>query len=490
MRLKNRRHGRTTESSRNTSATHIIKMGFDNRAPGASHPVPGKLNGFLICRDRIDADNNLVVDHAIMKRLDPSWNQAKLDEAKRDQLKAADGLLPKTLHFVILRDAEKDTDGVWQYPGTLDESLELWDKIGLKCFGNGETALRRGDDGIQRKIACVPFRAEGVEDARQFCPYSTPRIQKDRRGNDQKIVDCRSHSRLTLCLYTMGENGRPEPLCRELGWKAKYRLDTSSGYNPLRILEELDAAAKRVEGRLHWITGAITFAKQRKRYEGGVATVGQIMFTLSEEDISRREQDLHRQRMESEGRLLETAPTRLLATELPPPVAALDPEDDLRLAAARAERPFPAESELPEDEDENAQEPEGVDEIPWGDEPKPVELPTPAPVQAPIKQPSSNHQAKHPVDDASPEQLVDALIAFVKAVNAEEGCPLAETWQRLGAIDLPNGSFRAPKHPNSFLDDSPEWPAADRLAALRALCVEHVNNDIRFLLPEPTAAVG
>jgi hypothetical protein len=457
MRLKNRKYGRTEETVPGGSSTHIVKIGFDARNQGETFPRPGKYNGFVICPDRVGPDNNLIVDHAIMKRLDPTWQEAKLRQAQQMQLKAADNLLPKTLHFVLIGNAQKDASGAWHYPRTFSESLEWWGKAGLCCIGNGETAIRTQDDRTKKKIECVPVGREGFA-ADKFCPHSMPQGVK-------KVTDCKSHSRLMLSLYVIGADGKAEPLCRELGWNGRFRFDTASGYNPLRILTELDAAADRCEGNIHLIRGTLSFGMQRKRYEGGVSIVGQVMFSLSEEDIAARERELHRQRMEREGRILTAAPERAMIGMDLPAEPTIDPDEELKAAAAAAEfadPPWPKESEPGE---------EPQDDIPFDD----------------VSEPAGDQGVEVRVADATPEQLVEALVAYCDACAREEQATFEEVFHRVTTIDTARGPF-IPPNPQWF-SQGPGEQGPRRLQALRSICRDLEENDFRFAVKSAPAAV-
>jgi len=358
MRIKKRRFGRNGESAYATGATHVIKIGFDARAAGAAYPKPGKLPGFLICRDTLDGNNQLIVDFNCMKNIGEQYTPETIDKAKKTQLKSAENLLPTELFFVIAYNA-KPAGISWEYPGTFAESYECWRKEGLFCQGDGEQASRRQENGTRAVLPCVPV---GREDAavENFCPQSVAH-------------ECKAHSRLLLCLYFLGADGRPEPLNKSLGWQARYRFDTSSEYYAPRVLAELDQAANRLDGRISGITGALSFLKQKKRHAGGVGITGQVLFALSEADISERERVLFNQRIEEKR-------TSLLAA--PPAAECLDirnPFDNSGTNALLA----PVELDNPET-DSKAQE------SPFGDTPDGV-------IQ---------------VADASDEDLADSLAAF------------------------------------------------------------------------------
>jgi hypothetical protein len=283
MRIIHRKYGRDGQSTYATGATHVIKIGFDARKPGADRPVPGKLAGFLLCRDALDSSNNLIVDEEAMLALGKDYTAANITKAKQQGLKAEQGLLPNVLNFVIAHDAVK-TPGGWSYQGTFGEAYDCWSKSGLFCSGNGDKAMRRQNDGTRKEIICNPAGKDGVA-ADDFCKESVGKA-------------CKAHSRLVLCLFADGADGKPQPLSKALGWQARFRFDTSSEYNPIRIIQELDQAAERLNGRIAGITGTLTFQLQRKRYEGGVSIVGQIMFQLSESDIRRREEQIWNRNLE------------------------------------------------------------------------------------------------------------------------------------------------------------------------------------------------
>ncbi|NQU43204.1 hypothetical protein HQ520_07950 [bacterium] len=350
-RIQKRKHGRTSDSLHASSATHVIKIGFDMRKPGDARPVPGKLRGFLLCRDSLGQDNNLQIDLDAMQTL--GVGEQQIAQAKAGQLKAAPGLLPTELNFVLVHDAIRAPGGTWEYPGTFGESYECWNKAGLFCFGDGVVAQRRQDDRTRAKIDCVPVGREDTE-AKEFCKQSVGK-------------ECKAHSRLILCLFSADADNRPQPLSKALGWQARYRFDTSSEYNPMRILADLDAAADRCNGKLHGLTGTLNCNLQKKRYEGGVAPVMQIMFQISEADIREREASLRQMYLEDRRVLALPAPEE--APETSPfeeavsehtgftvePEQVESPEDEIAAAEFSTDEPFSEEAETePEAEQDPA----------------------------------------------------------------------------------------------------------------------------------------
>ena len=306
QRIKKRKHGRDGDSPRSLGASHVIKIGYDARAKGAKHPKPGKLPGFLICRDTRDTGGNLMVDMGVMGKYGVDADM--IQKAKAAQLKPdVAGLLPTELRFSLMHDAIKKDD-VWHYPGTFAEEYEAWGSLGLMCSGDGELAKQRQADGTHREIACVPFGKEGCE-AKDFCPISA-------KG------DCKGVSRLVLSLFAEDPaTERPVPVCESLGWEATYRLDTTSGYNPLRVLAALDAAAERLNGNIAGIPGILSYSIQNKRTgnsQAPVGRVGQLTLTLSEISIVQREQQMWDHKLTAHKHGLEALPVHAaMSTALP-----------------------------------------------------------------------------------------------------------------------------------------------------------------------------
>ncbi len=279
MLIKKRRYGRNEKPVAATGATHIIKIGF-NAAQKQGEIQPGKLNGFVIYRDALDNNNQFLIDFQAMARL--GYTAEQIQQAKQQGFKADLSLLPQELHFVIMADA-KPTDNGFLYPGTFEESYECYNKIGLFCSGNGDTASRKLDDGSKRQIPCNPFGKLDI-DPSEFCEYSGP-------GKA-----CKSHYRLILCLlFRDPATNQMRPLVPELGMQAKYRFDSSSEYGAMGILDELDRAAERLNGRINGITGTISFQKKGRRTGNekfSKSIVGHVFFQLHEESIRAKEQIL------------------------------------------------------------------------------------------------------------------------------------------------------------------------------------------------------
>lgn len=282
-----------------SNTSHVVKIGHSvekiSKRTGKPYKGPGKLNGFLICRDTRDTDGNFVVDEKAMLRLGKRFDAKAIAEAKQKEFDARDGILPRELHFAIPSDSTRVPGNGWEHPGTFTEGYQCWTKEGLLCSGDGEQASRKQGNGTQRQGPCVPVGKEGAA-PKTFCSESV-------------AGDCKHKCRLTLSLFVVGENGEPEPLSRSLSWSARYRLETTSEAAAMRAGEELDRAAELLDGHLHGITGVLVFARQSKRtgkVKIPVGITGQIMFMLSEPDIARREQQLHNRYVEQrQAKLLE-----------------------------------------------------------------------------------------------------------------------------------------------------------------------------------------
>lgn len=346
QRIRQRRHGVTGDSVHAMQASHVIKIGFDSRAKGADRPGPGKLPGFLICRNSLDGEAKLIVDMACMSKL--GYTAEQIQQAKKLQLSSPGGLLPTELHFVLANDAHKH-NGVWQYGGTFAEEYESWAGMGLFCHGDGCTAKRRVSGGATIEIACIPHGREGTT-PEQWCPISV-------EGK------CKGRSRTVLSLYHPGARGAPEPLSDAFGWQARFRFDTSSETNAIRILAALDAAADRLQGNLHAIPGVFSFMINRKRTgkESGatVGIVGQVNFVLNEEAMSDREREMRNDRIEDHRVFVLGEPSK--PTALPmgriDEVSQMDVEeeeemylmdDEVPKPPAKVEDSAPVEPEFPD----------------------------------------------------------------------------------------------------------------------------------------------
>lgn len=448
MRILHRRFGRDGKSPHATGATGVIKIGFDARGRGDNRPKPGKLAGFLLCKDAIDGENNLMVDNAAMLALG-AYDAATIAKAKSAGIKGV-GLLPTALNFVIVHEAMREvgSDG-WQYPGTFEESYECWNGLGLFCAGDGSKARRKQDDQTRKEVECVPVGREDHE-AIEFCPYSVKK-------------ECKAHSRLILCLFTVDENGRPQPVNKSLGWNARYRFDTSSEYNAQRVLHELDMAAERLNGHIANITGTLVFAVQRKRTglkDQPVGIVGQVMFQLSESDIRAREEKLRNYRLEDQRAQLQIE-DRSAQTKQPAAPQAV-------AAQGEAISPFEADG-FQIVEEEAAREEAIVDggQV-MGFEPNDT---APEP---------DNSEAIARIAALEPEQLISSIVAYAQA----KGVQFSDVaWFEFISAKTGKAMIHRPEKPEFFFEGKPQ-DTEQRIAKLREACVRLVNTNTGFYVPE------
>ena len=432
MRIKNRKWGwKSNEGA--LQATHLIKIGFDKRPPSAIRPVPGKLAGFLICRDSLGPDNNPIIDMEAMIAL--GSDAAKIAKAKAAELKAEPGLLPTDLHFVLTHDAVPSGEG-WGYPGTYNEEYACWNKDGKFCFGNGVTAQRKEADGTRRVIDCVPVgRANTC--AKEFCSFSVKK-------------ECKANGQLVLCLWKEGANGKPEPLSRALGFQTRYLVETSSDNFGPRVLSELDLAADRTHGILHGITGILSLQKQRKRYQGkeggAVGISGQLMFTLSDSDISRREQEVR-------NWMLQDRATPTL--QLPAPATTEEPDD-----------PFEDDGE-PADAQDAPEAAATPATAPAGGQP--VEVPPQAPPEPPAAQEAPPAPLKTGVltknletlmAQEPPVQVADRIHAHVLAIVERDGGNYTDTLNDV-CFGSPDGLYNAKKKTFTRIANADEFLRGD-----------------------------
>lgn len=272
-RIKERRYGRGLESVPSITGTHRIKIGWKTKSRN-DKDIPCKLNGFLICRNRLDRNGRPEIDAMAMQALGHSPEQ--VERALKEHFNAPDGCLPDTLHFVVMRDAHRGADGAWRYPNTLAASYQLYGKEGLSCIGDGCTARRKQDDGTQKEIECVPYGKEG---AKKCCPFSGP-------GKD-----CRDKFYFAACLFHITPDG-PRPLFPDLGMNSLAVFETTSEYCDMDAFDGFDSAADRLKGNLCGITGTLRFGKRQRRTGSGAAVVGHVYIALDEESILQRERML------------------------------------------------------------------------------------------------------------------------------------------------------------------------------------------------------
>ena len=420
MRILRRKWGRESGGSQSLQATHRIVVGYDKRAKDAMRPVPGKLAGFLLCRDSLGADNTPIVDMEAMITL--GSDAAKITKAKAQELKAEPGLLPTDLHFVLTHDATPGPNG-WNYPGVFEEEYQNWTKEGLYCKGNGEVAYRKQPDGSQKTMECVPAGRADTE-AKAYCPFSVDKT-------------CKAHGRLILCLWKEGTNGKPEPLSKALGWQARFRLDSTSDSLGPRVLSELDLAAERTNGSLHGITGILSLQRQRKRYRGkdggAVSITGQIMFTLSDGDISRRQAEVRNWMLQDRA-----TPTLQL--------------------------PAPATTEEPDDPFEDDGEPADAQDAPDAAGGQPVEAPPQAPPEPPAAQEAPPAPPKTDLEtlmaQEPPVQVAERIHDHALAIAERDGANYTDTLNDV-CFGSPDGLYNAKKKTFTRIANADEFLRGD-----------------------------
>ena len=464
-----RRYGRIEGDNQGDLVTHRITIGWDIRPQGAERPKPGRLPGFLITRDTLGPDGRWVIDWPAMRLLgDYTPEKFAAVWKHQDTLAAPLDLLPQTLRFVLMNDALV-VPGGFAYPGTIAEEYQVWNGQGRFCHGDGETASRkRGDGGVDR-IQCNPI---GKIDCTEFCPFSL-------RG------ECKSRSRLLLCLYTLDPEGQRLLLAPTLGETARYRLETSSEYNAIGILEVLDRVAERLYAPDLWpstvwmkyLTGVLTFSiRKRQSPKGGKVKVQQIGFSIDESAIVAREQEIQGERERRLARQLEYHRAGFSPKQLAGPAMRLPAPEPCQVTPptphAAATAPTCAdgrrESEGPWDDpppqrDQPAEELDGVENA--------ASAPYPEPEPEP---------AAHPADTEDPVRLIAALDGYVEAVGQRELVDDAVVWRRIASFTVSGRQYHA-TGPDWFLQHEKGDPNkhAFRIRLLRDICRE-LWDDERF----------
>lgn len=250
MAIKNRRYGREARNGTASIATHQIKIGWNAAQDNARHSKPAKLPGFLLCRDTVGEDGRPEISYDLMRLYDvePEAIQAAL---KAGQNGSAD-LLPRELNFVISANAVRVGDS-WDFPNTLSENYACWDDTGLFCTGDGETAMRRRDDGTKMPLECVPVGQTGAKPV-DFCTYSVDGA-------------CKPNVRLVVMLIEPGPDGLPQPLGRK--FQNRFRLDTTSEAAGMDFAYVLGDAAERLNGRIQGITGTLRWSLRKRISKAG-----------------------------------------------------------------------------------------------------------------------------------------------------------------------------------------------------------------------------
>lgn len=395
--IRRRKHGKEAFAGQNDSATHRIKIGTKT---GQGFPSP--TNGFYVVRDNVIQGQGFELDMASMARLGYP-DRTKVVDAIGQGRKAPVGSLPQQLEFVILSNAIRDDDGQWQFPGIIEEEYQAWHTKGIvdeewraagqnQCNGlfchsrDGLTASRRLPDGTRKEVVCVPYGAHGSA-ANEFCPYSQP-----------KNSPCRAKTQLVVALAVRNSDGVLEPLA--MSHAARFRFETTSENNAMRIADELARAADELNGYITGIEGTLTFNMSLKvtpdSKPGQTGLTPQVAFALNKWQISRRAQAL------TEGRRLEagSAPALLEADQAP----AREP-----LQLCFDDRSGPDDAEPIQDVEVGA-----ADESSLLDDPTEIE-----PEKHELAPPASDSRAIG-AKDATDGEIFDALKVFAADVAREE----------------------------------------------------------------------
>ncbi|MEQ8820489.1 MAG: hypothetical protein RLY93_09605 [Sumerlaeia bacterium] len=431
--IKRRRFKREKDSSYGASSSGVAKIGWDIRADGAARPKPQRLRGFIICHDSKDTTGkNNIIDWATMAALGYG-DEAKVQAAIAQGIKADPDFLPTTLYFVLPSDAKRVASG-WRFPGTYAEQFACWDGPikGLYCAGDGETAQRKDNSRgvtVTRTINCVPIGSTDNPDA-PCCPLSA-------EGK------CKPHARLVVCLIKPNGLGGYDALSR--GGAVRHRIDTSSEYALMRIADALNDAADRLDGMIAGIPGSITVAIQNKRNPGGgVSPTPQLHFALDEGEIRRRQEAMRREVLEDK---------RLTVALLPG--AASAPQPGVKEEATAEAEILTREEEIREAQAQYAEleraYPDGPPRDDEGEE------------QTPETQGGAGQSTAEPVGES--ERLAEDVRAFVEWESRETGRPFADLLKERSSFGGKPGLGRI----EAFFQFADNPAMADRNRAAMAL---------------------
>lgn len=328
-----------SRSTTNTPAgnTHVLKIGFNKRwqSNGKWRNGMGRLRGFVVFHDR-EQDGTKPVDIALTTALIQSlvrhcpdhraacvaaaarlkivlrqdgevpiltaaYTEALLNEHFAKELKMPDFELPSRVEFLLCGAAKKKANGEWDFPSTFDSQRSLF-RIGKCpsgfCSGNGETASRWQPDGTRRTVPCNPFRSVGVP-PEDWCKFSLPATKEspvivEVAGEQIKLeaTPCQGKGWMVLWIGVRDERNRLVPLSRIEG--ARYLVTTGSERGYELIGKVMKEAADRLDGDVGGIPGMLVFAMKNRakphHVGGGVSPNQQLFFSLSELEISRREE--------------------------------------------------------------------------------------------------------------------------------------------------------------------------------------------------------
>lgn len=514
--IRHRRYGKERRASNVTSATHLLKIGYnagkkDEKTGKVERAFFGKLRGFLIFRNETQASGTYPVDLALMQVLiasnvqhDPeaadAWRNAckrlgiKLDETNPVTaaavkavveshlelgMKAPANEIPTRVEFVLGAAAQRDEQGGWKFPGIYDESYVAMKVEGCKgefCRGDGCTASRWQPDGTRRQIECNPVGKDGIEDASQFCKYSVPQDtgKVDRSGAKIYTQTCLPVGTLKVVLGYRDASRKLVPLSRLAN--AAYELETRSENAQMRIASALINAANRLDGQIGGISGTLSFSIRNTmapHHVGAVvAPIGQLDFVLNEYDIAFREQQFRAARgLEAQVH----RPVALLQANDQPSRLMLGEDGEIEGSTdARDEDPT-----FLEDEEQQHTAPLLDDsDGPASTEPQEVKV-------------EEEHVS---IETATAADMIDSLRAFIKTVSKEEGSDMRTVTKRLTTMEITKegkkGSF-ATDYLNWFTEGTTDADMDRRFQILKMVCAKHMTDprfELRRLAKEEGAA--
>lgn len=276
------------------ASTFLIKAGvkIESKKGGM---VPTRLPGFLICRK---AAVNKGEEKGLPTIYPPAYDlmeklgfpREDVDRAIARGANAPEGLLPRSLTIQFLRNAVRATGQGWIYEGTYAARNACYRKGYLFCSGDGEQATRKvlepAREGVKdpkpipgytRTIPCRPLGTPGCEPS-ELCPESVSGdcgpegamqfdvLIPDTRPNDQRPP----WMRFRRLDSTIGST---------------FSIGTGSGNALDGLIEQLDAAADQLEGRIAGLIARLDLLGEASLTGEGRAVVGRARLQFIPEQI-------------------------------------------------------------------------------------------------------------------------------------------------------------------------------------------------------------
>jgi hypothetical protein len=276
--MKRRRYQR---EKRTAAATHIIKTGVSGER------FPRRLNGFLICRNTLDANSKKQIDYGAMEAL--GYSKADVEKGIELGVKAEPGkYLPSSLHFILPSNVSRDESGDWNFKGVYNETLfSMFEKGGDGKYIQRDLPFCISEDGVtasrldersntRHKIACNPMGCDVPPE--QWCEVSA-------------CGDCKPKVKVFLSLYRE-EGEKVEPLDPSLGYSATYMFETSSDMFGTAVQDALTSAADILDGRIGHILGVLTVGKRNTLKNGKTVVAPVYTLTLDQGCIQQRYNEL------------------------------------------------------------------------------------------------------------------------------------------------------------------------------------------------------